>query len=356
MSWNCKGYIWLLALLLTMTGCRDEVLGESAQLRLSICLPDKEQTASAPRKVMGDPGITEMFELPKYAYIFVMKDNGDGTWSVWRREERKLAAEDWTRTRYNGSNNTREDSIFKYDKDIQFLLNGEQLTGRVYAICSNKKLTFNTAFNSVSNMTQLLDWKFDSSPDSIQENLKNIYSTPYNYKRGGQYYCSFDCSAGTVFTLDLLMYHVASKVDIKWNVAENKRINRLHPEEAVRLTYMEARRLYNGPAYCFKPLKNEVATLPTTGYDITNIVTPSDEGLWWEGRTYFYTIPYYVAGEANYFPVQMVLCTNGTAKADGYKLTLKQPFDTTAVFVPWLRGNFTLTQPLANTEETKTWD
>ena len=355
MSWSYKGYILVIILLLTLTGCHEE-LKESAQLRLSICLPDKEQTAQGQRRVMGDPGIAEAFELPKYAYIFVMKDNGDGTWSVWRREERKLAAEDWVRTRYYGSNSTREDSIFKYDKDIQFLLNGERLEGRVYAICSNKKLTFNTAFNSVSNLTQLLNWKFDSSPDSIQENLQNIYSTPYNYKRDGRYYCSFDCSSGTVFTLDMLMYHVASKVDIKWNVEENKRIDKITPSNGVRLTYMEARRLFNGQAYCFKPMKNEVATLPSSGYDIENIVTPSDEGLWWEGRTYFYTIPYYVAGEPDYFPLQLIMCTNGVNKAYGYQLTLKQPMDTSDVFVPWLRGNFNLTQPLENKSETKTID
>ena len=103
-------------------------------------------------------------------------------------------------------------------------------------------------------------------------------------------------------------------------------------------------------------MKNELANLPESGYDITDIVTERDEGLWWEGRTYFYTIPYYVAGEPNYFPLQMVMCTNGVNKAYGYQLTLKQPMDTSDVFVPWLRGNFILTQPLENKSETKTID
>lgn len=333
------------------TGCHNE-MEKTAQLRLSLCLPDQELIAPAQRRIMGDPGTKEVFELPKYVNIFVMKDKGNGTWEIWRREERTLDAEDWVRTRYYGAHSTREDSIFKYEKDIQFLLNGERLQGRVYAICSNKKLNFNTAFNDVSN-TQVLDWKFDTSPDTIQENLKNIYSTPYNYIRDGQYYCSFDCTEGTVQTVDLLLYHVASKVDIKWNVDEAVRIDKETPSNGVRLTYMEARRLYNGQAYCFKPMKNEVASLPESGYTIPDLVTASDEGLWWEGRTYFYTIPYYVAGEPSYFPLQMVLCTNGTDKANGYKLTLKQPMDTSDVFVPWLRGNFNLTQPLDNTSETK---
>ena len=347
-----KSYIAVMILLLTLTGCHEE-MNESAQLRLSICLPDQNQGVSDRWRMPGDPGTSEQFELPKYAYIFVLKNEGGGASSIWRREELQLAPGDWTRTRYYGLNSERGDSIFKCNKDIQILLNGERLTGRVYAICSNMKLTFNTAFNSVSSTAEVLNWKFSSSPDSIQKNLQNIYSTPYNYVRDGRYYCSFDCSAGTVCNLDLLMYHVASKVDLQWYVSPEKRINRADPSEAVRLTYMEVRRLFNGDAYCFKPLRNEVATLPATGYDIPDIVTPSDEGLWWEGRRYFYTIPYTVTGAPGYFPLQMLMGTNGTKESAGYQLTLNQPIDTSEIFVPWLRGRFTITAPLAATSETK---
>ena len=150
------------------------------------------------------------------------------------------------------------------------------------------------------------------------------------------------------------MYHIAAKVDLKWNVAEEKRINAADPSQAVRLTYMEVRRLFNGDAYCFKPLRNTVSTLPTDGYAIQDIITAGDEGLWWEGRTYFYTIPYTVSGRPDYFPLQMLLCTNDAAKADGYKLTLYQPFDTTDVFVPWLRGNFMFNNPLPNEDAERT--
>lgn len=354
MNWSFKNYLLILCFLPLLLSCHNEV-EEQKSLEISLCLPIQGASPKI-RRVMGDPGTNEVFDLPRYIYLFVMKQSGD-TWSVWRREELKLDAENWIATRYAGLWMTRGDSIYKYKEPIRFVLGNEAPEGRVYAICSNKKLTFNTAFNSVSNLTQLLDWKFDSSPDSIQENLKNIYSTPYNYKNaGGSYYCSFDCTSGHSFNIDLVLYHVASKVDIKWSVEENKRIDKVTPANGVRLTYMEARRLFNGQAYCFKPMKNEVATLPTSGYDIENIVTPSDEGLWWEGRSYFYTIPYYVAGEPNYFPLQMVLCTNGVDKANGYKLTMKQPMDTADVFVPWLRGNFNLTQPLANTSEVKIYD
>jgi hypothetical protein len=325
---------------------------ETAQMSLSLCLPYQHQKASVARRIMGDPGTTESLELPKYAYIFVLKDNGDDTWSVWRREERTLAAEDWIPTRYYGANSSREDSIYKYNKKIQFLLQNETLTGRVFAICSNMKLSFNTEFDDVSSMTQLLNWQFDSSPDSIQENLQNIYSTPYNYIRDGRYYCSFDCTAGTVQAVDLLLYHIASKVDLKWNVDEGIRIDKETPANGVRLTYLGVRRLYDGDVYCFRPMRNTLASLPASGgYDIDNIVTASDEGLWWEGRSYFYTIPYTVEGEPDYFPLQLLLRTNGTV-GTGYELTLEQPIDTSDVFVPWIRGNIRITKALTDKEET----
>ena len=344
-------YILLLGLMMVLLSCHQE-MQEQMPLQISLCLPI-QGVSSDMRRAPGDPGTHEVLVPPRYVYLFVMKDNGDGTWGVWRRQEMTLDENDWTATRYAGSWMTRGDSIYKYKKPIQFLLGNDTPQGRVYAVCSNKQLTFNTAFNSVSNLTQLLDWKFDSSPDSIQENLQNIYSTPYNYKNASdQYYCTFDCTSGHSFNIDLILYHIASKVDITWNVVDTMRINRKDPTKAVRLTYMEARRLFNGNAYCFKPMKNEVATLPTSGYDITNIVTAGDEGLWWEGRTYFYTIPYVVTGNAGYFPLQMRMETNESGAY--YRPTIQLGIDTSDVFVPWLRANFNITAPLENKEETKT--
>jgi len=349
---RCKKIVLFLSLLALMVSCRNE-MEQQAPMRLSLCLPIQESIKPSTRRIMGDPGTREMFEMPKYVYIFIMKQVGTG-WQVWKYEERTLTDEDWVATRYSGSWLNRGDSIYKYDQPIQFMLQNEKPQGRVYAVCSNKKMTFNVPTASITSLDDLLDLKFNCSPDSIQENLQNIYTTPYNYtKTDGDYYCSFDCSTGRSASVDLLLYHIASKVDLKWNVEEDKRIDKDTPANGVRLTYMETRNLFNGFAYCFKPMRNTLSALPSSGYTITNIVTPSDEGLWWEGRTYFYTIPYTVTGEPDYFPLQLVMCTNDTPKENGYKLTLKQPIDTSDVFVPWLRGNFNLTKPLENKSETK---
>lgn len=345
---NYKAYILLICIMAALVGCRNE-MDNATQLRLSLCIPIQNEIP-AQRRVLGDPGTTEHFELPKYAYIFVMKNVG-GTWSVWKKEELVLAPEDWKRTRYVGYRATLMDSIYKYNKPIEYLLNNETPEGRVYAVCSNKKLEFYKAFDDVSNLEDVLNWKFNSFPDSIQANLQNIFTTPYNYIVGDDYYCAFDCNYRQTSFVDLILYHIAAKVDLQWSVQKDVRI-KPNPAEAVRLTYLEARRLFDGFCFCFKPMRNTLSALATEGAEIKNIVTEQNEGLWWEGRSYFYTIPYTVTGEPDYFPLQLLMRTNDST-GTGYQLTLKQPIDTTDVFVPWFRGDILLTKPLEDKSETK---
>ena len=98
------------------------------------------------------------------------------------------------------------------------------------------------------------------------------------------------------------------------------------------------------------------ASALTTGESIVIIDNSGDEGRWWEGRYYFYTIPYTITvEEKQYYPLQMTLKTNGSTET-GYQPTLNLQVDTTAKFVPWLRANFNLTAPLENKKETKTVD
>ena len=351
MKWIYKQIIFLL-LAVTLVACQEEP-SRPYPFELNLCLPAQNSAAYGPRRAIGDPGCDEIFALPKYAYIFIMKQDG-ATWSTWKKEEMILDVEKWEKTTYSGVLNDPGNDIYKYNKKIQFLLADDKPKGKIYVICSNKRLTFTPSFTSVSNLEDVLNLKFNTAPDSIQKNLQNIYSTPYNYTKYGDYYCMYDCSEGNTFVVDLLLYHVAAKVDIKWNVQEEKRINKADRENAVRLTYMEARNLFNGDAYCFKPMRNESATKLATGATVK--ITENDEGLWWEGRSYFYTIPYTITDDGKqYYPLQMTLKTNGSA-GTGYQPTLNLRIDTAAVFVPWLRANFNLSAPLSAGTPTKTVD
>ena len=300
--------------------------------------------------MIGDPGTTEVFLLPEHLYFFVLV-NMDSGWKVMHAEHIEPQADEWIKRRYAGQLQTNGDSIFQYTENLILPVDRKGTEGRVYAVASAVPLTFNRSLNAISNLDQVLNLTFDASSATVQQNLQHIYTSPYNYTADGEYYGWF--SNTDKLNVHLMLYHIAAKVDIKWSVVDSMRI-RSNPSEAVRLTYMEARRLYNGNAYCFKPLRNTMASLPSSGgYDLPNIVTPTDEGLWWEGRTYFYTLPYTVEDAKDYFPLQLLMRTNGST-GTGYQLTLNQPIDTAAVFVPWIRGNFNFTKPLENKSETKT--
>ena len=349
---------------LVLAGCKVNEPEQKLGLPLSICLPANEvqsaRHAPAARRAIGDPGTRELFLFPYHLYIIVMKqDNTTKVWSVWHAEERTLTDADWKPTRYVGLLPTMEDSIYQYTEQINLPLTagGSKFYGRVYAVASAEPLSFNRTWSSsgITSLDDLLSLTFNTS--EVQSSLQHIYSSPYNLTLNGDYYGSFNSNFQRVpYVKLLLLYHVAAKVDIKWNVQEEKRINKADRENAVRLTYMEARNLFNGNAYCFKPMRNTVASMPTEGQNIKIIADSTNEGQWWEGRSYFYTIPYTVTGDPNYFPLQMTLRTNGSTTGTGYQPTLKMRINTAAVFVPWLRANFNLTKPLEDTTETKTVD
>ena len=285
-----------------------------------------------------------------------MKQKPDESWMVWNAVHRTVTDADWIPTSYVGLLPTSGDSIYQYAEQIDLLLSSsDKFNGRVYAVASAIELTFNKNMADVTGLEDLLNLTFSTSPEEVHTNLQHVYSSPYNLKVDGAYYGSFNSTYQKVPQVNLMLYHTAVKVDLQWNVVDTMRI-KANPSQAVRLTYMEARNLFNGNAYCFKPMRNELATLPDAGYTRANIVRPTDEGLWWEGRSYFYTIPYTVTGEPDYFPLQMRLCTNGTAVEHAYRPTLKMQVDTSAVFVPWMRVRFNFTQPLEDKAETKTVD
>ena len=335
-----------------------------------------EESDTMQLRVFGDPGEAESFEFPDHLYAYLVWSEG-GTPEVTHVQviKTELNPSSWKQESNSGlTYQTKGDSLYVYTQKIFTLLKDKKrVWGKLYVFVSKGEVNLYVKDNpskAEADFTEadVLNLVFDNSSSTIQANLKNLYSTPYNYEVNDKYYgtianFAYDGtgeseSGSRVAYANLLLYHVAAKVDLMWSVAEDKRI-KANPAEAVRLTYLGVQHLFNSDAYCFKPMRNELATIVSEGYSIANIVTASDEGLWWEGRDYFYTIPYVVNGAAVegkvYFPLQMLMRTNGS-DGTGYQLTLKMQIDTSAVFVPWLRANFNLKQPLGNTSETKTVD
>jgi len=335
-----------------LTGCRENEPAQRVGLPISICLPASEmQAARAPRKSIGDPGETEAFRFPHHLYFIVIKNNGDDTWSVWHQESRTLTNDDWKATRYVGLLPTMNDSIYQYKEEIDLLLSaGDKFVGRVYAIASAEELTFNKAINTLSGLDDVLNLSFSTAGKTMQDNLQHIYTSPYNLEQYGAYYGEFNSTYQKVPHINLLLYHVAAKVDITWAVNDGKRPDRADTgtkATAVRLTYMKAQHLFEDYAYCFRPMENVKTTKLGTGYERV-LIKPTDEGLWWEGRAYFYTIPYTTDSKPDYFPLQMELETNSSG--DLNKNTLNLKINTSSPFVPWLRANFNISAPLPATD------
>ena len=345
-----------MAAALLWTGCEGHSDIDSKQgnpFSLSICLPVEESFVPAgggPLRVMGDPGTTERFELPSYVYIIIMKKAaGDPDWSLWEARRLTPSEGDWTKKRYVGLLQTTGDSIYEYNHEIDLTLPSNRVDGRVYAIASAVELSFNRALTAgeLNTLDKVETLTFNSGASGIQENLQHIYSTPYNYMPDGvRYYGSFE-KEQKVPHVSLLLYHVAAKVDINWFVDEEKRSK----TNMLRLTKMDACNLFNGNAFCFKPMENSLPALPTTT-DSVHIVTRTDEGLWWEGRSYFYTIPYTTTGKTGYYPLQMQMETNESGAI--YKPTVYLEVNTTSPFVPWLRATFNINNPLEERTEDKT--
>jgi len=308
-------------------------------------------------RAMGDPGTTEMLTLPRYAYIFILQQNGL-EWEMMDVVEETLEEEDWETYRYKGYLQATGDSILRYTKILNYLLPRKGVKGRAYGIVSPIDLTgyFNTDIRAIDDLTELLDLKLRLTDETILENIQNIYSTPYNYETGSpaEYYCTFDNTYSNVASVELMLYHIAAKVDLQWSVAAEKRKN-ANPAEVVRLTYMEVQHLYADNTLVFRPLENELADKVSTGYSKPNIVTATDAGMWWEGRAYFYTIPYTTTGRPGYFPLQMVMRTNGS-EGTGYRPTLYLKVDTESPFVPWMRADFNINAPMSDGEDTKVID
>ena len=334
---------------LMVTGCKttsqEQEMGEHCQL--SLCIPAKSMmfgpahASGEPNRVMGDPGQTEELLLPKYLYVFITKKEND-TWKVWQVLSRTTIEENWIKQYYSGHLMGNTDSIYRYTEEIVLPLE-QNFEGKVFAVASYKKLTFNQTLTYGASENDLLSLAFNTEPDSIQDNLQHIYSTPYDYEINGSYYGAFNTTVHNVPYLYMILYHVAAKVDIKWNVADTVRI-KSDPSQAVRLTRMDVCNLFNGFAYCFKPMENSSGVSPLTTGDTIHIVSPLDEGLWWEGRSYFYTIPYTCSAYAGYFPLQMKMATNDNTTY--YRPTLYLNLLGSAPFVPWLRADFNLTRPL----------
>ena len=171
----------------------------------------------------GDPGITDTLALPKYLYIYLVSTTTNTTQVIFKKEEVK--PEDWKlSTPGDNTNNifSSKDGLYVYQGHLSINLPLNRKEGRVYVAASPVEISdivtsvdsWSSANNVVNNVT------FTSDGDT-RKYLKDIYSSPYNLKNSdGVYYGTIKDYATNVPHVDMVLYHVATKVDLQWTIDE----------------------------------------------------------------------------------------------------------------------------------------
>ena len=293
-------------------------------------------------KSPGDPGTTEQFSLPEYAYVYIVltytKDSETKT-EIFPYTY-NLDPSKWEKITYSGSLQQSGDYVYKYNDQmlIYLPLGANRHWGRVYAAVSKMPLSISslpgtligdnatTMENYVKNLT------FNAGADNLRNNMQDIYSTPYNYTLGdpAKYYGTIMNIGSPDMSVNLMLYHVAAKVDLIWNVDSDT-------QSDLRITEVQARNQFGGQAFLFRPCENERSS-DANSYHTTLVSDDANAvGSQWLGRAYYYTIPFKDTRTSNTFNIS-VSFKNG-ANDKYYTPVFSQTIADNTVFTPWVRGN-----------------
>ena len=349
-------YMRACALALLFVACDgsdslDDAAPESGRIDMpiSITIPANEALTRAP----GDPGLSTSLALPQHVYLYLIYNQSlDNTGTdIVEPHHYLLTPENWVKETYSGSLKAEDDEVWRYTGNLSISIPETRSNGRVYAAVSYSPITVSN--DAPDTEEAVKDLTFDVSTTDLQQHLGDLYSTPYNYLgTGTQYYGIIENFASKVPRVDLMLYHVAAKADVIWNVAADV-------QPANRVTQVAVTGLKQLSCYLFRPTEN----LWTTADDATHYDSyiDTDPGTQWLGRHAFYVIPWqYPAGHANgegKMDLNVRFRTNNQHTAEyGYTVTYrndlaaqKTQHPDMQVFVPWLRGQVNFTTDIPTT-------
>lgn len=219
---------------------------ETVEMPISISIPaegfvsptdvgigdDEPASTLAVTRAMGDPGTAETFDLPKYLYIYLVTTTTSGTTQViFKKQEVNL--EDWKLSTSEGNTNNHfstKDGLYVYQGHLSINLPLNRKEGRVYVVASNLDLDDSATEKNYNLVTDVSLWSsytevengvtFTNQAD-LRNNMQNLYSSPYNLKNiEGNYYGTIKDYASNVPHIDMVLYHVATKVDLQWTIDE----------------------------------------------------------------------------------------------------------------------------------------
>ena len=221
---------------------------ETVEMPISISIPAEgfvnptdvgigdEESAStlAVTRAMGDPGTAETFDLPKYLYIYLVSTSSSNSTQVIFKKQ-VVNPEDWKLSTPGGNTNghfSAKDGLYVYQGHLSINLPLNRKEGRVYVVASNLELddsgTSSPNYNLVTDVsswnshTDVEDKVTFTNQSSLRSNMQNLYSSPYNLKNDDDdnYYGTIKDYASNVPHIDMVLYHVATKVDLQWTIDE----------------------------------------------------------------------------------------------------------------------------------------
>ena len=287
-------------------------------------------TGAKATRAEGDPGTYEKFQLPEYLYIYLINTSIDETKTKVLTPEGMnpstgypLSKDKWTKTT---TTDNKKDSIYTYTDQIRIIIPEDRKTGVVYAAMSTVPITVSGV--DMDNPATVADATFtlDVAKGKESEALKNLYSSPYNLNNANGYYGTVSDYSSNSPYINMVLYHVASKLDVQWNVDASV-------QDKVILSKITLTGLSSG-GKLFKPLEN---TAPVSTYDET--FTP-DEGSRWYGRKATYVIPVKQSDGKYQFPMTLTNSVDNSVKT----ATATPPATTNTVFVPWIYGTVKVTK------------
>lgn len=219
---------------------------ETVEMPISISIPAEgfvnptdvgighEEPAStlAVTRALGDPGEAETFALPKYLYIYLVSTSSSNSTQVIFKKQ-VVNPEDWKLSTPGGNTNghfSAKDGLYVYQGHLSINLPLNRMEGRVYVVASNldlddsgteKKYNLVTDVSSWSSFTDVEDKVTFTNQSELRNNMQNLYSSPYNLKNDeGNYYGTIKDYASNVPHIDMVLYHVATKIDLQWTIDE----------------------------------------------------------------------------------------------------------------------------------------
>lgn len=292
-------------------------------------------TGAKATRAEGDPGTYEKFELPKYLYIYLINTSINGTETKVITPEGMnpstgypLSKDKWTKTTTQDNN---KDSIYTYTDQIRIIIPENRSKGVVYAAMSSVPITVSGV--DMDNPTTVADATFTLGSNVAKgqesEALKNLYSSPYNLMKNDQYYGTVSDYNSNSPYINMVLYHVASKLDVQWNVDASV-------QDKVKLSQITLTGL-SGGGKLFKPLENTASSSP---YDETFSL---DAGSQWYGRQATYVIPVKTDGKYQ-FPMTLTNSLSSEENKDKLTTATATPSSANTIYVPWIYGTVKVTK------------